>query len=167
MSGFEPLFEQNVSISLGALAAVDIAGTSSRLDAAQLDGYWIKQLRIAAAFAGKTAGEGPILWGYALNFENLQAIEDYFEDDPQDSGAPVLRGDDDLVRICGMISEEKTAGNALDGVPFIEESLGSRGWTKRVDRPMHWWAYNLNGGALTTGMNLKVAAQFLGRWTRD
>ncbi len=165
--GFNPLFEFNVSLSLGTLAAVDAIVASSKLDAGQKDGYWLKETRVAASFTGKTAAEGPILWGVAINMTDAAQIEAYIEDDPGDAGDVMLRGSDDIVKILGHISEEKTGGNALDGVPFVDIDWGRKGWTKRVDRALLYWAYNLDGGALTTGMILKISAQHLGKWIRD
>ncbi len=166
------LYDQDLSLGLGTLAAVDAIAQAGKIDASRLNGFRIAMLRIVATVTGKTTAEGPLIWGIACNMDAAE-IEAALEADPQSSADDDERGVGQWLKILGMIPLETTFG-ALTGGPG-GPSAGSAVATP-MDVKVNWsvlegkefviWAYN-QGAALTSGTIITCAIEYFGVWLRD
>ncbi len=60
-------YENNGTLALSTLASLDAIAQAFKVDASRQQGFRIAKLRLAVVLEGKTATEGPILWGVACN----------------------------------------------------------------------------------------------------
>ncbi len=165
-------YDQDLSLSLGTLGAVDaIAQASAKIDAGRENGFRIAKLNIMGTLTGKTATEGPIAWGIACNM-NAAEIELAIESDPQDSAENDDRGVGTWLKPLGMITLEQTAGPLTGGgsggtqggvATMIEVKVN---WSVLEGHDFTVWAYN-QGSALTTGAILTFFVEYFGVWLRD
>ncbi len=146
-------------ITLSTLAA-NIVITSAVLGAA--DGqYRIMSAKQTWAMKNLTAGEGPILVGYAHGDYSVTEIKEAIE-----AGASINRGNmvareqsDRLVRIVGSFSG--AAEEVLnDGRP-IHTRLN---WAIPIGKTVNIFAYNDSGATLTTGGVVEVTGPV---WVKD
>lgn len=150
----------DVTIALGALATkTGILGTG-KIDSSRLNGFRVMKCEYWISYEGKTSGEGPIMIGAASGL-TLTNIESAIEGDPQ-SGIDPLNANTKLpVWPLEMLPEGPTVQNEI-----MKGSFNPR-WSTPEGFNFVWWAYNCDGGALTTGTDVHIFAKFYGVWLRD
>ncbi len=162
-------YENNGALVLSTLGSLDVVNADFKIDASRGSGFRIAKTRLAATLKGKTATEGPILWGLACNLAAAE-LEEAIEADPQTSVDDEKRGEGTWIKMLGLIGINMTAG-ALTG-----NGGGNDGAASFMDIVINWsviegqaftlWAYNL-GAALTTGSIIQFTAENMGVWLRD
>ncbi len=169
--GPESQFSTNVGITVGTLATLTPIKGTSRLDGSRNQGYHLIYAKLAGFFAGKTATEGPLIFGLWAG-ATISQIAAYFNDDPQNRQAS--RGNDGAwVRVLSVIGVDSTEGDLL----AKQGDVNVQG-TSRFEREMVKWSipenqafgvflFNLDSGTLTTGMTANVQIELFGSWLRD
>lgn len=118
--------------------------------------YWM-------SFISKTAGEGPFMFGFAVNAD-ATLVEAAIEGDPQDSSSPVNADTKFPVWPLEMISETDTeTGNS----EHCHKGKFTPRWSNIEGKNAVWWVYNMDGVAATTGTLVRVFAKHYGVWLRD
>lgn len=152
--------------TLGAGASIV---QSSLIDAARENGFRLTKSRIWITMTGKTAGEGPISFGVAINLPNAASLDNLMNADPQDSKADISRGQGVFVQVLGKFGLLVTAYPSQDqGLSqMFEISYGKNGWSVPEGRALLVWARNHDSSALTTGTIMEFTAEHFGVWLRD
>ncbi len=121
------------------------------------------------SFAGKTAGEGPILFGVAANYKDAAAIAAALNSDIQSPQEDDSRGKGNYLQVLGYLplaSTNSFNGNFRDPERYMI-SWGKNGWSIPEDQSLVYWAFNTDGSAITTGASIQIAAEHFGVWLRD
>ncbi len=166
MSKLEVQYDEAAFVSIGALGALDVVTGVSKIDAARLNGFKVIKSEIFANLHGKTANEGPIMFGLACNMTAAQ-IEAALEADPQSSVESDEKGDGQMLKPLGIIGKHVTGGS-VDPINFPPS-----GWSKDVKwsiiegQTLLYWVYNMSGSTLTSGATINIFAQHFGVWLRD
>ncbi len=162
-------YDENVTLALGALGALDAIDQSSKVDTGRGNGFRVIRARLAAMLEAKTATEGPIVWGIGMNV-NAADLEAMFEADPSSSATRILGPQRSYIMPLGIIGKPATEG-ALTGKGG-ETNIGqfveiTPNWSVPEGQNLNYWAYNMDSGALTTGTLIRIFAQLYGVWLRD
>ncbi len=160
------LYDPERDLALATLGANDVILTTTNIDGGKDSGFFLKWCRWAGVMVGKTATEGPLVWGFACNMA-ADEIEQWMEADPQSRADPDLAVPIGWILPMGMVPIAPTA-----------ISLGGEGGNNSLHRfqKVNWsiiegqafsiWCLNL-GAALTTGTIFTFNLQFSGSWLRD
>lgn len=151
----------DVSFALGTLGAKGGALANSKIDASRLNGFRVVKVEYWACYSGKTAAEGPIMVG--LSFGQASAdIDACIEADPQ--GHLEDRDDGDTKRpLFPLFMLEKDNASSSEA---IHGTINPR-WSVPEGYAMNYFAYNMDGSALTTGTEIQIFAKIYGVWLRD
>ncbi len=125
--------------------------------------FFVVSVRAAWSWRGATAGEGPIVVGYAHGDLTVTEIAEAI-------AAEVTDPDDIIakerarrpVRLVGQMATIDAEGSLADGEVrsrAIRFSVGD-------GHALNIWAQNQSGATLTTGNNLQITGHILGRWQR-
>ncbi len=159
-------------LSLGTLAAGDVAFTNFNIDASRGQGFQVSHSELTGVFAGKTSAQGPIAWGLAINMSAAE-IEAALEADPQDKTDDDVRGESTWIKICGMLALTSTNGPLWGGGPGGANSTPdvmrriNVGWDVLEGQDYGMWARNQGSGSLTDGAEITTMNAHYGRWRRD
>ncbi len=169
MADLEISYENNGALVLSTLASLDAVNADFKIDASRGSGFRVAKTRIAAVLKGKTAIEGPILWGMACNLSAAE-VESAIEADPQTRVDDNSRGQGTWIKMLGLIGINMTAGPLTGGVglqtgaaSFIDVKVN---WSVIEGQALTLWAYNL-GAQLSTGSIIQFVAENMGVWLRD
>ncbi len=154
----------NLTLTLGALASLDAISVNSKVDSARLNGFRTTKIEYWIDYLGKTAGEGPIMVGWAP-FAGAALAESAIEADPQSSSDKAAIAEA-LVPVFPlvMLPQQDTAENRLGAV--LKEEITPM-WSTIEGNTASWWAYNMDGSALTAGTIIRIFAKYFGVWLRD
>ncbi len=133
------------------------------IDASRLNGVQIEKMWSALSILGRTAGEGPILWGYARNVDSATQLQEWLLADPQgpSNSAEIKKTESDVFIMGWLPRADLTEwGGPLQRVRFPWKKFGE-------DDEMMIWAFNDSGSTLTTGMALRVETMIAGHWMDD
>ncbi len=164
--------DEVVNLALSTLGAKAAILSSLNLDSSREQGMHCIWCKLAGFFAGKTATEGPILFGLCANLTagELAAI---LADDPQNRSVVTSTGPGAWYLPISMIGLDALEGDALAGQGDENVQGTSRvtkymvKWTIPEGKDLSVFAYNLGSGALTTGMTFNLFATWFGAWLRD
>ncbi len=147
------------TLASGAAIIVNTKIDSSRSQGATLDKLWMPD----PSWEGKTAGEGPLLWGIAWELTAI-LIAEAINSDPQD--------EDDSVEV-----EESTRKVVIlgaipaGGVADINPSSYKRRKIPWKEVPegatLKFFVFNADAAALTTGTIVKFNGFAVTRWRDD
>ncbi len=122
---------QHISQALGTLAQNVALSVGTRIDAARLMGTRIKRFEYAVSFRGKTAAEGPIIWGFARGGVSQTEIVDFINADPQSSlDTPAIDEAQLDVYPIGIFGLEQTNAPGADSDHVMEYKQFSWPWKK-------------------------------------
>lgn len=156
-------YDENVTLTLGALAGLDVIAQNSKIDSSRENGFFLIRSTILAEVQAKTASEGPIVWGIAIGVAQGD-IEQALEADPQSAFGLRLKNPNTYIKPLGLIAFGDTAKNLTpDSNPIVI----SPKWTVAEGHNLSYWAYNMNASALTTGTLIRIFAEHMGRDLRD
>ncbi len=159
-------YDNDGILPLSTLAANDVISVDTKIDGSRLQGFRIAVLSILATITGKTATEGPLLWGVSCNMA-AGSIESAIESDPQSSAADNNRGEGAWLKILGMIGLEVSEGPLTGGNSLMVLPLNVKvNWSVIEGQSLQVWVYNM-GAALTTGTVFHFAIEEMGVWLRD
>ncbi len=154
-------------LGLGTLAAKDAVNVDTNIDASRLQGFRVASINIAAVVSGKTASEGPIMWGLSCNMTAAE-VESSIEADPQDSTVETDHGKGQWLKIMGLIPLASTSGSLTgDGSNVAKPDHLKINWSVIEGKNMSVWAYNLDSSPLTTGTLITYVMEIFGVWLRD
>ncbi len=164
--------DEVIDLTLGTLGAKIAILSNSNVDTGRNSGFHIIWVNIAGFFSGKTTTEGPILIGFACNVSAIE-LAAILADDPQAGSDPTKTGPGSWYHpllligvdaVEGAITPEQGATNVQAQSHFHKIMVK---WTVPENNAFSMFAYNLDTGALTTGMAIKATIQFFGAWLRD
>ncbi len=154
----------NVLTVMGTLATLLVLKTSLKIDTGRENGVRLKKMLMAMTFEGKTAGEGPLLYGLCLSDLSPTEIQEALNADPQKpddvpASEQVMR----KLMVIGVIPAAMTASTDPEvyrevRFPWKEIEEGSG---------LSWWVQNRDGGSLTTGTNVRFSSFAMGEWLDD
>ncbi len=118
-----------------------------------------------------TDGEGPLLYGIAMNVPNVDAVETILESDPESGlGDDNRPSESSYVKPLGVLSRFgaplNPSGGTEDRAKGSWMSSGPVNWSVPEGFNLIWWFYNLDDLALTTGSVMLVVAEYFGVWLR-
>lgn len=152
----------DVRILVSTLATKTAILGASKIDASREMGFRIMKTEYVVGWNNTTAGDGPLVLGFAANL-NQAEIEEAIEGDPQSS---VDTEDAETIRpvwVLGMLAGSAAHGN-LDGgrvhsfTPKWSIPEGSAG---------QWFVYNIDSASMTDGTVVSIFAKHYGVWLRD
>ncbi len=161
------IMEDEITLTLGTLGPVTTLAVASKLDANYSQDARIRRLRGNISLASKTAGEGPIFVGYAID-NSIAEISEFLVNDPQSAYHEVEAAESRRkVFPCWLF------GHNVTNTQQTPESSNQRwdplpafSFRKRKDQAVTWWAFNRDGSALTTGAVIVLSALWQLRWER-
>lgn len=164
-------YENDFVLAIGALAANDAVNGQTKIDSTRLNGFRIAKVKIVATLRGKTASEGPLLWGLCCNM-NAAELEAAIEADPQSSVADNDKGEGQWLSILGMIPFGMTAGPLTSTGGAIAGAAAHMddhkvNWSVIEGKTFDLFVYNMEGSAVTTGGIIEAAMEIFGVWLRD
>ncbi len=158
------------TLTIGALAAGDLTSQVGRIDTARENGFRIFETMLTAAIVGKTATEGPMHFGMAINLGAAE-IEAIMEQDPQDSTDPIPLNTASWIRPLWTISRAMTEGVLGGAGPAVGHSAQflkvSVQWSVPEGQELVYWVYNQDTDAISIGGLITIFAQHYGVWLRD
>ncbi len=163
------VLNDSLSLNLLALATLDATGAVfTKFDTSREQGFKFSKMKTAILLSGKTAGEGPISYGFAIN--DAAETEEAIEADPQRSRDP---GESEKanrrVYPVGIIPISATGMQVLldpDSIMNLKTLRDWPQWSIIEGEALEFWAYN-HGSTLTTGANLFIKVLAIGKWLRD
>ncbi len=155
-------YDSGFLLDLGTLASFDAVAGTFRIDGSRGSGFRVSRSVFFLRFTGKTATEGPIIWGLSMNLTPA-LVEAAIEADPQTPSDDDSRGDGGWIKPCGIIGLEETAGRLTDFGGLVVNP----NWSCIEAQNYQLWAYNQDTSTLTTGMRIHGFAEHMGVWLRD
>jgi len=158
-------------ITLAVLAPATKAATvvASKADGSRQNGYRIMKTEWMMQYEGKTTGEGPIIWGFAMGLTAAE-VAAALTADPQSSTDDRNAGETERpIWPLGLIDENsvESGDNAATAAPLQLNGTFNPKWSQPEAQQFIWWAWNMSTGTLTTGLVLRIFAKHFGVWLRD
>lgn len=161
------ILHDQVTITVGALAALDLISQTSKIDSSRTRGFRVMRYEYGIVYRGKTASEGPLLVGDAFNPSATADMEECLEADPQDDfssdGSVAQNIANRPVQELGLIAYNETAGKLFDGGFRVRKPT----WSCPEGGTLQFWVYNLGGSQLTTGTVVTIVIKAYGVWLND
>ncbi len=154
---------ETVKVDVGGVAgAVSVA--SMAMDSGRNQGVLIKKLMGAVDYDGKTAGEGPYLYGMAHAISAAE-IQEALEADPQDeNNVPDTEYGNRQVMVLGVIPKASTASPA-DTVPYRSIRFP---WKKIPEQTnLFFWVQNKHTGTVSAGTDVRFSYIIVQEWLDD
>ncbi len=152
-----------LTITLGALAADTSIQTASKIDAGRESGFRVLKTQYWLDVTGKTNDEGGILVGINHNLsvaENAEAIAA----DPQGHAGIARPENEQAMRpVWGLMFIPSTVVSVEN--KLIEPREVKLNWSFPEGSSMNWFAHAF--GSLTTGTVVGVVAKHFGVWLKD
>ncbi len=164
--GSKVIFRFVLPLAFGALAAKTAVINATDLDGSLEQGVKIKDMWLALTYTGKTATEGPVLYGLARNLASVTTLKECLENDPQgqDNDAEMEKSTRDVM-VLGWLGQAETGADSswFQGMRKIRFP-----WkTIREGSSLQMWAYNQDSTILTTGGSLTGYFIINGEWMLD
>ncbi len=165
-------YEEDGLLTLSTLGALAAISQATKIDASRGNGFRVSKVNIAAQVEGKTAAEGPLIWGLSANMTAAQ-VKAAIEADPQNRTADNVRGAGQWLKFLGVIGLNQTEGaltGPAGGIPssasmqFMEVPVN---WSVIEGQNFQLFVYNTFGSALTTGTLIRFYMEIFGVWLRD
>ncbi len=157
---------QTGSLALVTLNASTALLEPTNVDASREQGFRVTKMETAVAFTGKTANEGPILWGLAFG-QTAAEIEEAIESDPQgmfnEANQELQERQNRPVWPIGIINPLPVAGVIDEGKMITLKP----NWSAPEGGTMDFFAYNFGSGSLTTGTVIRYVYKLFGVWLKD
>ncbi len=169
------IYDEAVTLTIGAMVANDVNIYETKIDSSRGNGFKLIKVAVGGEYSGKQDGEGPLIFGAACNMSAAE-IETALEEDPQDSSEATLRSQQAWMKPLFFLTGDGIggafglggaggAGVAITGVvPMMEFPVN---WSIREGQAFSWWLYNMQAGALTTGSKIILFAEYYGVWLND
>ncbi len=157
---------------VGALTTLNLISQALKIDGTRLQGYRLAKMRIAVQLEGKTATEGPLIWGFSANMTEAQT-ELALESDPQGKARDIARGDGSWIKIMGLIPVAFTVGPLTGAGGGTSQTLVAElidvkvNWSITEGNDFRIWVYNMDTSTITTGTILTLVGEFFGVWLND
>ncbi len=164
-------YDNNFTLTVGALTTLNAIYQASRIDGSRLQGWKEIYCEITAQVTGKTSAEGPLLWGLAANLTAAQ-LEVIIEEDPQSRTSPITRAPGSWLKVLGMIplltNAAPLTGGTGDGSDGAANPLRVKvNWSIPESLDFGMFVYNMGAGTLTTGTVIHAYMEHYGVWLRD
>ncbi len=151
-------------MALSTLGTNDAISVATKVDNTRLRGYRMIKSIFHFGVTGKTATEGPIIVGVAINM-SAGDIEKAMEADPQSPSEDDARGIGGFIKTLFMLDNPATVWPVgFNGM--IEVSYGKNGWSCPQGQAVTVFAYN-TASTLSTGTIIQWVAEHFGVWLRD
>ncbi len=161
MSGRQQVQHLNNSVALLTLADVTAVIVNTNIDSTREEGVRLKQLKAGQRLTGLTDGEGPLIYGWALNATAAEIAE-------------ALVADPQFVE---DVNDVDVANRKVFPVGIFEMSRSNASQELReVNFPwkeipegatLKWFVFNASGSSLTTGATAHLFASVVQEWLRD
>ncbi len=154
----------DVTITLGTLGSKTVIHGTSKIDSARTNGFRVMKGDYWMDYIGKTATEGPIVLGYNIGLSTAEVAE-AIVDDPQSSTADKNAGET-MRPVWPLELVPLTHATIGVGVSALKGTFNPK-WSVPEGQSSNWFAFNMDGGALTTGMSVRIFCKWFGVWLRD
>ncbi len=163
------IYDNDFTVTLSTLGNLTAIFGNNKIDGAS-NGFKVIYSEITAQFTGKTAAEGPVLWGLAANLSVAQLATILAEDPAGSRTAPIDRSPSSWLKVLGMMTLAGTAG-ALTGSASGDNQTARPmrvkvNWSVPEGDQFEVFAYNI-GSALSGGTLIRGYIEHYGVWLRD
>ncbi len=154
----------HVLVSLSTLGNNAAIGTVSKIDGARQQGCRIRKLMLAVSAEGRTATEGPLMYGIC-NLELTAAeIAEAIVADPQGpEDTPASEQVNREIMVLGLLKPNVL----LDSGLTLHTEIKYPWKTIPEEQGIQYWVMNRSGGTLTAGSLIKFNAFIYGDWLED
>lgn len=155
----------NLTITVGTLAALTAITTVSKIDTARKRGFRVTRTEWFLTRRGATTGDEAIIVGYAFN-QTSGEIGEAIGADPQDNFTGAQKEPNDRAK--RPIFPMAVFGGFADAVGSLSVAKGvtKPGWSAPEEGFLNWYALAAFG-AVTTGVVIGIHAKHYGVWLRD
>ncbi len=155
-----------VTITLSTLGALTAILGAGKQDATRLQGMRFKKIKAHMEFLGKTAGEGPLMVGYAIDTTTSETGE-ALSADPQHRSDPSGEAQGRKVVPVWIIPKGSTGSEVVISHPDEMQDITMPYKELIEGSTLNWFVYNMDSGALQTGTVVNIAYVAVGEWLRD
>ncbi len=157
-----------LTLTLGALAANTAVLTASKIDASRRSGFRIVNTEYAFTYQGKTTDEGPISVGLAPSL-NVTEIAEIYLADPQASNDHEADAESRrFIKQLFLIDKTSTTSGAdAGGESHMNYRTVKVNWSIAEGDVLNWYAMNHDTAGLMTGTLIVIIAKHTGVWLRD
>ncbi len=146
-------------IALGALAAATAVIAATKIDATREQGCRIKDIFGIMTHNGKTAGQGPVYYGFADANLSVAEIAEIFEADPQSQDdVPATEQIDRRIIVVGQAPHPEAIQEIAN--EKWERLMWPSSWVLKEGGGLNIFAFNRGTGTLTTGMVTRFDGMF-------
>ncbi len=168
------IFYDNVEIDLAQLAALTTIATSSKIDTARTQGFRVTRMEMYVGANLDLSASGAlqsIMFGYAMNPVNTQAITDALVADPQQGFTMADARLDPMhpvFPVCMFVRPDLTSADqgitVNNGLPIVIKQP----WSCPEGGSMLYWAHNTHDAdALEGANNIRIFNKIFGVWLKD
>ena len=154
----------NKAVALSSLAAGASIIVNTKIDSSREQGLTLKKMMMPMpSWAGKTAGEGPLIYGIAWDL-TATLIAEAINADPQDEDDTTeIEESARKLIVLGTIP----AGGVADVNPSRYERVGIPWKEVPEGTTLKFFVHNADSSVLTTGTVVKFNAVVIGHWRDD
>ncbi len=155
--------------TLGTLGGRTADVEVTHVDATRENGLAIRKVKHAlTSVTGKTAGDGPLLYGLSVNLTAAEVAECIDADPQQHEDPGSQEQSNQKVYFISAITQEMSALSATPDEPTRFRTLRDfPSWHVQEGQNLSSWVFNLKSSALTTGTIIKSSYWINGTWLRD
>lgn len=159
------LIHLNLALSLGGLGQDNSIIATTKIDGSRQQGCVLRKVKGSFQGHGKTANEGPIIFGFAIDLVASE-IDEAFGADPQDyePGEASFERANRPVFPIGTFPRTPTSFADDHGVYWHDFQLPS--WELAEHQSLVFFAFN-RGAALTSGTTIRCQCILLADWLKD
>ncbi len=165
------LLSEDLLVGVASTLAADTGiffSPTSRHDASRLQGSKLRKGWCAWSWVGKTANEGPVILGYAIDL-SVAELAEFFDADPQrsqDTGKSEQASR--AVIPVAVIPKQCTASSSTPSYGDIRlQRMPVFSYHVKEGIDLKWFMYNRGSAALTTGLVVSGWAMWQAEWLND
>ncbi len=152
--------------TLGTLTTNNAVVAVTRIDANRLNGCTIRKARYNIDIKGKTADEGPLLYGLSVGL-TVTEIGGMFTADPQSKADEDEEDKSQRHAVFWGVIPKTFVATATDNMNAVNWRNGKwPGWDIIEGQAIETFVLNV-GAQLTTGTVVTMVTEFLGDWRND
>ncbi len=156
-----------ISLNAGALASNTAVSANTKIDGSRLQGCLLDKMRYLPEIIGKTADQGPLMWGISVGLTVAEIAEAVIADPQHHGETPEWEQITRKVMPVGWIGFQTTDRPAQpddDTKSFRSKRVPP--WNIFEGEGVNIWLFNW-GSTLTTGMQLSMVLGLRQRWLSD
>ena len=158
------------NLTVGALSSNGANNANTKIDSSRQQGIKILKIKGSWDADGKTAGEGPVIFGFDIGLAATEVAEAFIADPQVHEDAGSSEEANRKVFPVGMIPRDATGlHNSVTGQLSNSwwRNMRVPTWEIPEGRGLNIFAYNASAAGLTTGTTLRGRMVVLTRWLDD